>query len=626
MIRVFVAEDQKTVQQILKSYLELEPDLEVVGTAVNGQLAIDRIEMLKPDVVIMDIEMPEVDGLTATRAISQRFGEIKVLILSIHDDDCYLNNALQVGAKGYLLKTTPPKELINAIRAVHQGYFQLGPGLIEKIHSGLTEKFKNYTPASLLVSPKSALDRLKFLPNRKLNPIESGTKSSQTFGVEFLPLFQDLKGKNKSLTSVLLFNAAVWILVLGYLNFFPHSYTSKWGIKILERNPNNELNVSDSEDKKSLKSINSRADYVYIANSHLLLKKAAQKLDLSIKEFGKPEIVADRDSDLITFEIQGKKPTEAQQKAWVIHQLMVQQINQLRQIELHRQEKEIEVNLESARYKFNNAQEQLIKFRDDRNISTEEELDKLSAAIEELRHQRSQITEQEMGLKNRYIQLESNLKLAPDDIANTYKLQADSVYQMYVAEYSKAKRELANLLTQFTFKHPLVVAQQVQVQEALTLLQKQTAFVLKKPVSLEMLNNLMLIDTKLPEQDKFKDLATNPAERQKLVRQNRQLQQEITDLENRREDLLERKNKVDRLKRDLKVAESVFTATLTKLNLAKDNVYENYPPTQLVAEPSLPGLKEQTIPDNNSTLWIGLAGSCLITTGWFVFTANRPRS
>jgi DNA-binding NarL/FixJ family response regulator/uncharacterized protein involved in exopolysaccharide biosynthesis len=626
MIRVFVAEDQKTVQQILKSYLELEPDLEVVGTAVNGQLAIDRIETLKPDVVIMDIEMPEVDGLTATRAISQRFGETKVLILSIHDDDCYLNNALQVGAKGYLLKTTPPKELINAIRAVHQGYFQLGPGLIEKIHSELTERVKTYTHASFLTSPKRTFNELKYLQHQNSHLIKSENKSLRTFGVEFLPLFQDLKGKNKSLTSVLLLNAAIWILVLSYLNFFPHSYTSKWGIKIIEKNPDNELNISESEEKKSPKSINSKADYVYIANSHLLLEKAAQKLNLSIKEFGRPEILADRNSDLISFEIQGKNPVEAQQKAWIIHQLMVQQIDRLRQAQLHRQEKEIKVNLESARSKLNSVQEQLAKFRENHNNSIEEEIDKLSVNIEELRRQRSQITQQEMSLENRYIQLENNLKFAPDDIANAYKIQADNFYQIYLKEYSQSKQELADLLTQFTTKHPLVVAQQVEVREALILLQKQTAFVLQKTVSLEMLNNLMLLSTKLPEVDKYRDLATNPVERQKLSRQNSQLEREINDLEQHRENLLMQKAKIDRLKRDLKVAESVFTATLTKLNSIEDNIYDNYPPTQLVAEPNLPNLKEQTIPDTNSAIWTGLAGSCLVTTSLFLLTANRSRS
>ncbi len=131
-IRVLIVDDQSTIQQILKSYLELEPDLEVVGTAADGQAAIEQVKALKPDVVLMDIEMPVIDGLTATRIISERFIPTKVLILSVHDSDEYLNRALQVGAKGYLLKTTHGEELINAIRTAYKGYFQLGPGLLEK--------------------------------------------------------------------------------------------------------------------------------------------------------------------------------------------------------------------------------------------------------------------------------------------------------------------------------------------------------------------------------------------------------------------------------------------------------------------------------------------------------------
>ena len=132
MIRIVIADDQSTIQEALKSYCELEPDLEIVGVAIDGQVAIEKVEELQPDIVIMDIEMPVVDGLTATRIISESFVETKVLILSIHDSKKYLNHALQVGAQGYLLKTTPADELVNAIRSVHKGYFQLGPGLFEE--------------------------------------------------------------------------------------------------------------------------------------------------------------------------------------------------------------------------------------------------------------------------------------------------------------------------------------------------------------------------------------------------------------------------------------------------------------------------------------------------------------
>lgn len=132
MIKVLIVDDQKTVQEVLRSYLEEDTSLEVVNCANNGQEALDIIETNRPHIVLMDIEMPILDGLTATRIISEKYVDTNVLILSVHDEDAYLNTALQVGAKGYLLKNTPAKELLNAIHSAYKGYFQLGPGLLEK--------------------------------------------------------------------------------------------------------------------------------------------------------------------------------------------------------------------------------------------------------------------------------------------------------------------------------------------------------------------------------------------------------------------------------------------------------------------------------------------------------------
>jgi DNA-binding NarL/FixJ family response regulator len=132
MIRVLIVDDQKAIQQFLKNCLENEPDLEIVGIASDGKQAIQKIEDMRPDVVVMDINMPEMDGLSATKIISDRFTSVRVLILSLYDDDEYLSEALEVGAKGYLFKNTPSEEIIIAIRSVYKGYFQLGPGLLEK--------------------------------------------------------------------------------------------------------------------------------------------------------------------------------------------------------------------------------------------------------------------------------------------------------------------------------------------------------------------------------------------------------------------------------------------------------------------------------------------------------------
>jgi DNA-binding NarL/FixJ family response regulator len=139
-LRLLLVDDQMIIRQGLKSLLDSKPDLEVIGEAENGQQAIaflercvlPQSETLLPDVVLMDVRMPVMDGVAATRLISQQFSSVKVLVLTTFDDDDYVAQAMRVGARGYLLKDTHSDDLAEAIRAVHKGYTQMGPGLMEK--------------------------------------------------------------------------------------------------------------------------------------------------------------------------------------------------------------------------------------------------------------------------------------------------------------------------------------------------------------------------------------------------------------------------------------------------------------------------------------------------------------
>ena len=133
MIRLLLVDDQSLIRRGLKALLKLENSLEVVGEADNGQNAISQVEILQPDVILMDVRMPVMDGVAATKEIGQRFPGTKVLVLTTFDDDEYVLRAMRYGASGYLLKDTPCEELVRAIEAVHKGYAQLGPGLVEKI-------------------------------------------------------------------------------------------------------------------------------------------------------------------------------------------------------------------------------------------------------------------------------------------------------------------------------------------------------------------------------------------------------------------------------------------------------------------------------------------------------------
>lgn len=135
MIRMLLVDDQEFVRQGLKTLLETKPDLQVVGEAENGKRSIEQLEMLAPlpDVVLMDIRMPVMDGVEATKQICQQFPGIKILVLTTFNDTQYVAEALRFGAKGYLMKDTPIEELAKAIRSIHQGYTQFGPGIMEKL-------------------------------------------------------------------------------------------------------------------------------------------------------------------------------------------------------------------------------------------------------------------------------------------------------------------------------------------------------------------------------------------------------------------------------------------------------------------------------------------------------------
>ncbi len=132
MIKILLVDDEMLIRRGLKALLKLEESLEIVGEAENGEIAISQIEKLQPDVVLMDVRMPVMDGVAATREISSRFPHVKVLILTTFNDDEYVTQALKYGAAGYLLKDTPSEELAQGIRFVNKGYTQLGPGIGKK--------------------------------------------------------------------------------------------------------------------------------------------------------------------------------------------------------------------------------------------------------------------------------------------------------------------------------------------------------------------------------------------------------------------------------------------------------------------------------------------------------------
>lgn len=139
-ITVLLAEDHQIVREGFRSLLEHEPDIEVVGEAATGRMAVQLTRKLRPAVVVMDIAMPLLNGLEATRQIRKEFPTTKVLILSAHSDDAYVEQVAGLGAAGFLLKQTSSHALANAIREVQKGNTCYSPPLAKHLRSQKSQK------------------------------------------------------------------------------------------------------------------------------------------------------------------------------------------------------------------------------------------------------------------------------------------------------------------------------------------------------------------------------------------------------------------------------------------------------------------------------------------------------
>ncbi|MEM7760259.1 MAG: response regulator transcription factor [Cyanobacteria bacterium P01_A01_bin.40] len=163
MIRILLVDDQTIIRQGLRNLLESQTDFQIVGEAENGRKAVNLVEELyetpnEPDLILMDVRMPVMDGVAATKRLSEQFASISILVLSTFDDEEYITKAMQFGAKGYLLKDTPIEEIAQAIRAAIKGYTQLGPGLFQKF---LSQPKDIAIPQELLIALEALTPREK---------------------------------------------------------------------------------------------------------------------------------------------------------------------------------------------------------------------------------------------------------------------------------------------------------------------------------------------------------------------------------------------------------------------------------------------------------------------------------
>ncbi len=152
-IRIVIADDHPVVRQGLATVLGQEEGLEVVGQAANGLEAVDQARKLQPDIILMDLQMPEMDGVEAIQTIRTETSDIGIIILTTYDTDDYIFRGIEAGARGYLLKDSPPEEVIKAIHTVHKGESMIQPRVASRLLDRFSQLSHDSVPEEIL-SPR----------------------------------------------------------------------------------------------------------------------------------------------------------------------------------------------------------------------------------------------------------------------------------------------------------------------------------------------------------------------------------------------------------------------------------------------------------------------------------------
>jgi len=148
--RIIIADDHGLIRKGLRTIIELESDIKVIGEAGDGKELLELLPSLQPDMVIMDISMPQVNGIEAARKVVESYPAIRILMLTMHRNSQYFYNAISVGAHGYLMKDDSDTELMSAIRTVQSGKTYVSPQLSEEVTNGMISAFRDHREVPLI--------------------------------------------------------------------------------------------------------------------------------------------------------------------------------------------------------------------------------------------------------------------------------------------------------------------------------------------------------------------------------------------------------------------------------------------------------------------------------------------
>jgi DNA-binding NarL/FixJ family response regulator/uncharacterized protein involved in exopolysaccharide biosynthesis len=603
MLRILIVDDQKSIRETLKTVLETEPDLEVVATAHDGLNAIELAQKLMPDLMLVDLEMPGIDGLELTRIIERDFPSIKVIVLSMHERDEYIQQSLQSGAMGYFLKNTPAEDLKEAIRLVSRGYTQFSPGLIHKVfpavETKVVKKIENFSqPQPLTLEPIELYKPAK----NKQRRIRKSWKT-------YLPYW--LAG-----------NLAIWGLAILYLIFKSPTYTSKWSVSLPSNQNSSSVSIPDvgsvsSNIESAYRNdlFDPRENYKYLLEKKQILSEAALKVGMKRSEFGEPDVEIVDNTTMMELSMEGDTAQEAQRKASVMQEVLEQKLQELRQGQISQTDSSLQASLTKSQQALNDTRQKLAQFKAETAIGSADRESNLSSNLEDLRRQQAEVKAELQQARAQAQRLADSLGISSQVAKDAFALHSDSLFQNYLSEYTRTSGELVSLESQFQPSNPIVINKREETNAARNALLQRGEVLLGSRPSSELLQQLNLNTG--DENDSYrgsllKDIVSMQSEANGLAARAAELDKQIAQLETKENNLVQQRATLSKLEQDVKFAETVYSSNLAKSRLAESNLYDAYPQIQVAIEPSLP-----TKPSSPDPILVSLGafmGSLFLTT------------
>lgn len=390
-------------------------------------------------------------------------------------------------------------------------------------------------------------------------------------------------------------NAMVWGFAIFFLKKEKPVYTSEWTLTIPGAVSTTSVNVPglgsavDQPKAPFNDAYDPREIYKAILSGDPVLSTATDLLNLPDVKVKKPRVEIVDNTTLMTLAMTGSTPEEAQKKAEALNEAFQVRLNELRLQEASRKEAAIQTVLKDARRKLDAAQARLSEYRSQTGFISDNQITQISNTVEELRRQRAATLGNRRQSNARLSQIVRTTKLNPSQAADAFALKEDPLFRLHVQNYSEANAALTVLNSKFGPKHPVVRREQARLAAAESAMLGRGQQLLGRPLNESTIIQLNLGDGEgSPQQELLHFMVREQAEETGFTAQAGELDLQIAQLERQLRVLAQQSAVMDSLRRDVQISETVFSSTLARLDVGKQDAFGSYPAVQLLDSPTLP--------------------------------------